>query len=53
MLCKVCNKKIKPFNLTYKRPATGISPLHWDEVLGKKVNKSLNEDDILNWNDLV
>lgn len=39
-------------NITYKRPGTGISPLHWDEILGKKISKDLNEDHILTWSDI-
>lgn len=39
-------------NITYKRPGTGISPLHWDDILGKKISKDLREDHILTWNDL-
>ncbi len=39
-------------DLTYKRPGTGISPLHWDEVIGLKVNNNLAEDHILQWSDL-
>lgn len=39
-------------DITYKRPGTGISPLFWDEIIGFKVNKNLNEDHILQWSDL-
>ncbi len=39
-------------DLTYKRPGTGISPLHWDQVIGSKVLFSLDEDHILKWSDL-
>jgi sialic acid synthase SpsE len=39
-------------NITCKRPGTGISPLHWDDILGKKVSKDLNEDHILMWPDI-
>lgn len=39
-------------DITYKRPGTGISPLHWDEVLGMKVSKELEEDHVLQWKDL-
>lgn len=38
--------------LTYKRPGTGISPLHWDEVMGRKLAKSLEEDHVIQWSDL-
>jgi len=40
-------------DMTYKRPGTGISPLHWDEVLGKKTAQALEADHILQWQDLV
>ena len=40
-------------DLTYKRPGTGISPLHWDQVIGSKVVSSLGEDHILKWSDLA
>ncbi|MCM8622173.1 MAG: N-acetylneuraminate synthase family protein [Candidatus Accumulibacter sp.] len=39
--------------LTYKRPATGVSPLHWDEVIGRKVSRSLEADHVLQWEDLA
>jgi sialic acid synthase SpsE len=39
--------------ITYKRPGTGISPLHWDEVLGRSVSHDLEEDHVLQWKDLV
>ena len=54
----VINKKLKKGdeiserNITYKRPGTGISTIFWDKVIGRKINKSLSEDHILQWNDL-
>ena len=39
-------------DLTYKRPGTGISPVHWDKVIGSKVVCSLEEDHILSWENL-
>ena len=38
--------------LTFKRPATGISPIHLEEVLGKRAARNLEEDHILTWEDL-
>ncbi len=32
-------------NLTVKRPGTGISPMEWDAVIGKKSNKNYQFDD--------
>jgi N,N'-diacetyllegionaminate synthase len=34
-------------NLTTKRPGTGISPMHWDEVLGKKALRDFIEDELI------
>ena len=34
-------------NLTSKRPAIGISPMHWDKVIGQVANKSFNKDDLI------
>ena len=45
-------EEIQEENITYKRPGTGISPSHWDEVIGKKVKKYLEEDHILMWDDI-
>ena len=39
--------------ITYKRPGIGISPLHWDEVIGRKVRIDLEEDHILTFSDLI
>ncbi len=40
-------------DLTYKRPGTGVSPLHWDEVIGRFTSHALTEDHVLQWNDLA
>ena len=40
-------------DITYKRPGTGVSPLHWDEVIGMRTKRSMQEDDVLTWDDLV
>lgn len=39
-------------DLTYKRPGSGISPLHWDDVIGKTTGRDLEEDALLAWQDL-
>lgn len=49
----VAAKKIlkgEPFtieNLTVKRPATGISPMQWDNLIGKTAKKNFQEDDLI------
>jgi len=35
--------------LTFKRPAHGISPKYWEEVIGKTVMLDLEEDTVLKW----
>jgi N-acetylneuraminate synthase len=39
--------------LTYKRPGTGVSPVHWDEVLGRRAARRLERDHVLQWEDLA
>jgi len=34
-------------NLTVKRPGNGISPMLWDETIGKKAIKDFEADDLL------
>lgn len=44
--------RITEADITYKRPGTGISPLSWDDVIGKTTRRALVADDILQWSDL-
>lgn len=34
-------------NLTIKRPGTGISPMKWDEIIGKMASKDYSTDDLI------
>ena len=34
-------------NLTTKRPGTGISPMRWEEVIGKKAPRAFAENDLI------
>ncbi len=34
-------------NITVKRPGTGISPMQWDNVLGKRAIKDFEEDELI------
>lgn len=34
-------------NLTVKRPGNGISPMRWDEIIGKKANKNYKKDELI------
>jgi sialic acid synthase SpsE len=40
-------------DLTYKRPGTGVSPLHWDAVLNRRTAAALQADQVLQWQDLA
>ena len=44
---------IKASDVTCKRPGTGISPLHWDEVIGMRLLRPLQADHVLQWADLL
>jgi|AntRauTorcE11898_2_1112593.scaffolds.fasta_scaffold01246_8 N,N'-diacetyllegionaminate synthase len=46
-------KKLTADHLITRRPARGISPMHIDLVIGRKVAKDLEPDDTLNWSDLA
>jgi N-acetylneuraminate synthase len=37
-------------DLTWKRPASGISPRSIREVLGKKASRDIAEDEVMKWN---
>ena len=34
-------------NITTKRPAMGISPMKWDEVIGETAQKDYEEDELV------
>lgn len=34
-------------NITTKRPASGISPMKWDSIIGKAANRNYSKDDLL------
>lgn len=36
------------FNITTKRPGIGISPMKWDEVIGKVACQDFDEDELIN-----
>ncbi len=40
-------EKFTNHNLTAKRPGTGISPMRWDEILGKHAQKKYVEDELI------
>lgn len=34
-------------NITMKRPGNGISPMHWDDILGKTASRDFMEDELI------
>ncbi len=40
-------------NVGVKRPADGIEPKFFDEILGRRVNKDIGADTAIHWNDLA
>lgn len=35
--------------ITLKRPGIGISPEFWEDIIGKRADKDIKEDEVLNW----
>jgi N-acetylneuraminate synthase len=46
-------KEITMEDLTWKRPASGISPRDIKQVLGKKAVRDIEEDEVMKWNFIV
>ena len=44
-----CGTIIKRDMLSIKRPGTGIEPKYINDIIGKKINKDLNSETILQW----
>ena len=34
-------------NITVKRPGTGVSPMGWDSIIGRKATRGFNEDELI------
>jgi sialic acid synthase SpsE len=43
-------KTIEESDLTFKRPAHGISPRSIDDLIGKEASNDIDEDTVLHWN---
>lgn len=44
---------INSSDLVILRPASGISPMDWEKVIGKKLKRNVASNSPLNWSDLV
>jgi N,N'-diacetyllegionaminate synthase len=40
-------EKFTQYNITTKRPGTGISPMKWDDVIGKTAVRDFDEDELI------
>ncbi len=40
-------------NTVFLRPGTGIGPEHWNELQGRRIQRSLRQGDLLRWDDLA
>ena len=48
----VAGQVLSPDDLVTKRPGAGISPLHWDQLVGRRASRDLPADAVLAWTDL-
>lgn len=46
-------EKFTEFNLTTKRPGTGISALYWDDILGLTATRDLSDDEMIGVDDVL
>ena len=46
------NGRLTADMLICKRPGTGVSPVYWDDVLGRAVVRDMKADEILQWQDM-
>ena len=40
-------ERFTELNITVKRPGNGVSPMRWEEALGRKAHKNYNPDDLI------
>ena len=40
-------EKFTVYNLTSKRPGTGISPMHWDDWIGRQATRDFSTDELI------
>ena len=44
---KLVSEKFSETNLTTKRPADGILPMKWKQIIGKKAKKNYKKNDFI------
>lgn len=46
--CKILvGEEFTPENITVKRPGDGISPMYWDDILGRKSTREYQKDELI------
>ena len=46
--CEIkAGERLTESNLTTKRPGTGVSPMQWNQVIGKTAKRRFNEDELI------
>lgn len=46
--CEIkAGERLTESNLTTKRPGTGVSPMQWNQVIGKPAKRRFNEDELI------
>jgi N-acetylneuraminate synthase/N,N'-diacetyllegionaminate synthase len=48
-----CGDKITEDVLICLRPGDGISPMEWENIIGKKINKDMSAGSKISWGDLI
>jgi N-acetylneuraminate synthase len=43
---------IESNNIAIKRPGYGIAPKYFEQILGRRVNRDISEDEVIAWSDL-
>ena len=48
----ILGQVISADDLIAKRPGHGISPVHWDELIGKRTTRKIEDDEVIQWSDV-
>ena len=40
-------EELTPVNITVKRPGTGVSPMRWDEIIGRRADRPYQKDELI------
>lgn len=52
-VCKLSSgHKLSPEDIVFKRPGTGIPPVDADKIMGRRLTKDIDKDNLILWKDL-